>query len=266
MEIKDRSSVIFGNQIDKKTIKKGNKGKAKYVKKFGDDSSRNPEYTQFRCNLTFENCNVSATLVALNEGAAGLIQHPYSNANSVWTVNNCTINAEMYAKNLDNAPRTFLYNYQQPSLTLIINGEETHVTSSIKYTGMKAHTLIYNSPALSAPVNKGDNFTITATTNASYAMFGLIISPNPGSMTATYINERVELNGNSFTSNLIKYCDVKINSVNAAPGYNQDYTVYNVNSTAFNGTSNGQYVQVVQYAADGSILSISTCDLSLISQ
>ncbi|MBO6279958.1 MAG: hypothetical protein J6M95_00050 [Bacilli bacterium] len=40
MEIKDRSSVIFGNQIDKKTIKKGIKGKQKFIKKFGDDTNK----------------------------------------------------------------------------------------------------------------------------------------------------------------------------------------------------------------------------------
>ena len=40
MEILDRSSVIFGNQIDKKTIKKATKSKNKYVKKFGDDSKK----------------------------------------------------------------------------------------------------------------------------------------------------------------------------------------------------------------------------------
>lgn len=40
MEIEDKSSVIFGNRIDKKTIKKGLKSKAKYVKKFGDDSRK----------------------------------------------------------------------------------------------------------------------------------------------------------------------------------------------------------------------------------
>ena len=42
MEIKDKSSVIFGNQIDSKTIKKGLKAKKKFVKKYGDDS--NTEY------------------------------------------------------------------------------------------------------------------------------------------------------------------------------------------------------------------------------
>ena len=36
--MKDRTSVIFGNPIDKKTIKKAKKSKAKYVKKYGDDS------------------------------------------------------------------------------------------------------------------------------------------------------------------------------------------------------------------------------------
>ena len=40
MEIKDKSSVIFGNQIDKKTIKKGIKSKAKFIKQFGDDSEK----------------------------------------------------------------------------------------------------------------------------------------------------------------------------------------------------------------------------------
>lgn len=38
----DKTSVIFGNRIDKKTINKANKGKKKFIKKFGDDS--NQEY------------------------------------------------------------------------------------------------------------------------------------------------------------------------------------------------------------------------------
>ena len=42
MEIKDKSSVIFGNQIDSRTIKKGLKAKKKFAKKYGDDS--NTEY------------------------------------------------------------------------------------------------------------------------------------------------------------------------------------------------------------------------------
>ena len=37
--MKDRSAVIFNNPIDKKTIKKANKSKAKYIKKYGDDSN-----------------------------------------------------------------------------------------------------------------------------------------------------------------------------------------------------------------------------------
>ena len=40
MEIKDRSKVIFGNEIPEKTVKKANKGKEKYIKKFGDDSNK----------------------------------------------------------------------------------------------------------------------------------------------------------------------------------------------------------------------------------
>lgn len=36
----DRTSTIFGNPIDKKTVKKAEKSKAKYLKKYGDDSEK----------------------------------------------------------------------------------------------------------------------------------------------------------------------------------------------------------------------------------
>ena len=38
--MKDRTSVIFTNRMDKKTIKGANKAKAGYIKKFGDDSNK----------------------------------------------------------------------------------------------------------------------------------------------------------------------------------------------------------------------------------
>lgn len=40
MEINDHTSVIFGNKIDDKTIRKANKTKAKFVAKYGDDSNK----------------------------------------------------------------------------------------------------------------------------------------------------------------------------------------------------------------------------------
>ncbi len=36
----DKTSMIFGNPIDRKTVKKAEKSKAKFIKKFGDDSNR----------------------------------------------------------------------------------------------------------------------------------------------------------------------------------------------------------------------------------
>ncbi|MBR6051297.1 MAG: hypothetical protein IKP68_08875, partial [Clostridia bacterium] len=36
--MKDRTGVIFGNVIDAKTVRAAEKSKAKYIKKFGDDS------------------------------------------------------------------------------------------------------------------------------------------------------------------------------------------------------------------------------------
>lgn len=40
MEIEDKSSVIFGNPMPKKVIKKANKNKKKFIKKFGDDQNK----------------------------------------------------------------------------------------------------------------------------------------------------------------------------------------------------------------------------------
>ena len=49
MEIKDKSSVIFGNQIDKKTIKQGIKSKNKFLKKYGDDTNDGDEFAPDGC-------------------------------------------------------------------------------------------------------------------------------------------------------------------------------------------------------------------------
>ena len=38
--MKDRTSVIFGNPIDRKTVAKAEKSKANYLKKYGDDSEK----------------------------------------------------------------------------------------------------------------------------------------------------------------------------------------------------------------------------------
>ena len=36
----DKSSVIYGNPMPKKVVKKAEKSKAKYIKKYGDDSKK----------------------------------------------------------------------------------------------------------------------------------------------------------------------------------------------------------------------------------
>ena len=40
MQIQDKSAVIFGNPIDKKTVKQGEKSKKKFLKKYGDDTNK----------------------------------------------------------------------------------------------------------------------------------------------------------------------------------------------------------------------------------
>lgn len=43
--MKDRTSIIFNNPIDKKTIKAADKSKRKYIKKYGDDSQKDYKIT-----------------------------------------------------------------------------------------------------------------------------------------------------------------------------------------------------------------------------
>ena len=53
----DKTSVIFGNKIDKKTIKSASKSKAKFIKEFGDDSSKN-YHLGFKDNETLKGIGV----------------------------------------------------------------------------------------------------------------------------------------------------------------------------------------------------------------
>ena len=43
MSSSDKSSVIFGNAMDSRTVQKAEKSKQKYIRKFGDDSEKVPE-------------------------------------------------------------------------------------------------------------------------------------------------------------------------------------------------------------------------------
>lgn len=54
----DRTSIIFGNVISPKIIKKADKSKAKFVKKFGDDS-QSVYHMSLETNPTLENLNIS---------------------------------------------------------------------------------------------------------------------------------------------------------------------------------------------------------------
>ena len=57
----DKTSVIFGNEIDNKTISKANKSKNKYIKKYGDDSNANYNIS-FKKIDTLESMGVSNVL------------------------------------------------------------------------------------------------------------------------------------------------------------------------------------------------------------
>ena len=60
--MEDKSKVIFGNEMSKKTYKKAMQSKKKYVKRFGDESDidyqvslkKNPVKSKFVCKFIFQ--------------------------------------------------------------------------------------------------------------------------------------------------------------------------------------------------------------------
>ena len=62
----DKTSIIFGNKIDNKTIKKAEKSKNKYLKKYGDDSKKEYKFT-YKPIETLDFINVS-NMVLSDEG------------------------------------------------------------------------------------------------------------------------------------------------------------------------------------------------------
>lgn len=64
----DRTTQIFGNKIDNKTIKKANKSKAKFYKKFGDDQDAK-YHVAIEDIDTLNNINVSNLVSSDNQGS-----------------------------------------------------------------------------------------------------------------------------------------------------------------------------------------------------
>lgn len=69
----DKTSVIFGNKIDKKTIKRANKGKKKFIKKYGDDSLKEYHLGSTKIDelkeFEIENLHLSSSPLKLKDNA-----------------------------------------------------------------------------------------------------------------------------------------------------------------------------------------------------
>lgn len=66
----DRSSVIFGNEMSHKVVKKATKSKKKYVKKFGDDSNQDYPLTIMKNEYIGESLGVENVVISSENGAA----------------------------------------------------------------------------------------------------------------------------------------------------------------------------------------------------
>jgi hypothetical protein len=66
----DRSKVIFNNEISKKDVRKAAKSKAKYIKKFGDDSNVNYPVRLVKNQYIGDSLGVSDIRIESGEGEA----------------------------------------------------------------------------------------------------------------------------------------------------------------------------------------------------
>ena len=228
---------------------------------FGPGNYAPTSYT-YDGNITFKNCNSDATLVAKSGNAVGFIAHPMmaTSAGRI-TLENSNYSGDMSATSAGGC-KYVSGNW----INAIITDNQSETKNNTTYnSGVNGWTYIaenktgaFTVEQQNKPETIGNVFTVTAKEGATRATFALQISPDPGNFTSTYLVEEVNVANNSFTSEEVKYFEVKVNAEGAtetgAVG-----NVYHVVNPIY-GTSLGSntIVRVTQYDDAGKILGITT--------
>ena len=243
-------------------------------------------------SITFKNCISTATVVATGDMAAGFVKHGanayykiedslflgtlsdtksstgYFNANSTNQFHATVSYSDGFLASYGITSDTDLYTYPT-------NGSLNSVDADANnWKVVSRTTLSKTTQTLPENAQYGDAITINKVPNASKAIVTLWIVPNDtndsGSYLGCYMSETIDLSsGTSFTTDKIKYFDVQING-NATvatktlgnSGYSADAKVFNVINSNCGNTHNGAYIQIVQYSANGTILSIQTISIA----
>ena len=212
-------------------------------------------------NITFKNCNSDATIIAKSGNAVGFISHAMT-ATSAATIKleNSNFTGELSATSLS-ACKYLCGNWLNATAT---DDQKDSKNNTIYRASNNGWTYIaegkigsFSVEQAAVPSNIGDAFVLNAKPNAATAVVALVVSPNPGNMTSTYISEEISVENGVFTSDKVKYYQIRVNASGISEGgVHGDY--YDIVYPDFNGAlGSNTIVRVTQYASNGNIVGIT---------
>ena len=217
-----------------------------------------PESWTYDGHITFKNCNSDAIIVAKSGNAVGFIAHAMT-ATSEATV---TLENSNYTGTMSCSSCKYICgNWINATITDDQSSTKNNVIYKTSDNGWKyieeGKTGSFTVKTGTLPSNIGDVFELDAESGATKAIISLVISPNPGCFTSTYMTEEVNVVDGKFTSVNVKYFTIRINANGVTEeGVHGNY--YDVVNSIYNGTLGANTtVRFTQYNAAGGIISIT---------
>ena len=253
--------IVFsaGPKVKFSNVSVSGRVEGQYISSFvgfgvGQFAWKNASYNPcISADYEFVNCRSTATLtcVSIGEGqAAGFFAHIYSGAGSTVKLTNSTYEGRM---NVFTATTNGLYINCMGSATITMDeasASKLKVGTTNQYSDASVHIIAGNK---NGTVNGYNAITEDAVENAAYAIATYMIGTKPGGIQGAYITERIELDGNTFTSvNAHKY-DVVIDKTDSY-FYKIDGNTIKLGRPDCTGI-NTNYIVFNQYDSSGNLLS-----------
>ncbi len=214
-------------------------------------------------HITISNCRSLATIIMSGGDVGGFVGHPYSNADSTFTITNSTFEGELYSSSGVNGCKFFTGVWVNGTVTVdgeVING------NSLKYNAEKSHAIKVVKGTLP---EKYTAFTAAKEADYDHAEATLIIGPNGNGTTVIggyycgdYIVEEPVVSDDSLVTDEIKYFDIYCNAEGATEtGVSADGKEFHIVNDKYNDEIGGASVRLVQYNAANEILSVTVWTL-----
>ena len=225
-------------------------------------------------NYLFKNCHSDATVIATGESTSGFVAHPYCGAGSTMTFEGSRFTGTMAAKG-----NTFYFRVNASgSITITTDetdGASLYTNPAASYSGnadlytsggvkYKAGTKL-TTGTITAPEGI-DLVSIPKAAGASYAVATLNIGPNDtnekGNYTGVYMRENCDEVDGNFVTKTIKNFIITVNGASTvATGISADGSTFNIVSAYYGTTYGSASVKIIQYDANGTIVSINSLNL-----